>query len=220
MSNAIPSNTIQRNEFNPLSSASSPGGLTLSNQKLRLLRPDLYGIGGSFRRFFGRLGLGFCQRSFIAQQLQLGDSRAAMVISTKPLLISAYTDELDCVAILELPDVITPIYELKVGTRLLTVNFYGSDNQIQPDLIPGQGNTRRWEMFMPLVADFVSGDYERIRLHKQRISEAEWQMAYYLGLQYRQQRPGWVRFGLPMLSAIAAERPKRHEVHKSVYERQ
>ena len=40
----------------------------------------------------------------MAEHLEHGDSRAAIVISTDPeLLIAAYTDELDCIAMLRLP---------------------------------------------------------------------------------------------------------------------
>ena len=60
----------------------------------------------------------------IAEHLEHGDSRAAIVVSTDPeLLIAAYTDELDCVAMLRLPkEPLVSKYSLLRGSRLLTVN--------------------------------------------------------------------------------------------------
>ena len=45
------------------------------------------------------------QRTYLKEQLLHGDSRAAVVVSVDPLLlVAAYTDELDCVALLRFPD--------------------------------------------------------------------------------------------------------------------
>ena len=62
----------------------------------------------------------------IAEHLEHGDSRAAIVVSTYPaLLIAAYTDELACVAMLRLPkEPLVSKYSLLRGSRLLTVNTY------------------------------------------------------------------------------------------------
>ncbi len=218
MSNTIPYNSFKNKDMFQ-SGAVAPGQLTLSDQKLRMMRPDLYGIGGYWQRFISKLGIGFCQRMFVMNQLMTGDCRAAMVISLNPLLVAAFTDEIDCIAMLEFPDLIIPTYQLQIGTRLLTVNFYTDAFQMQSDLIPGQDNKKRWQMFFPLVADFVSGDYEKIRQHKARINEEEWQKTYYLGLEYRQHKPGLVRFGLPVICGLEAPPPAPHEATRSIYQR-
>src|SRR5262249_13829871 len=91
-------------------SASDPGGVSVSHKKLRLLRPDLYGLRGLVHRVRSGLGYGFPQRVYIEEQLQHGDSRAAVVVLTKPLLVAAYTDELDCVALLRFPEYLVEDY--------------------------------------------------------------------------------------------------------------
>jgi len=85
-------------------SASDAGQITLSHDKLRVLRPDLYGLRGLWKSILSVLRVGWPQRIYIEEQLQNGDSRAAVVVATFPLLIAAYTDELDCVAMLRFPD--------------------------------------------------------------------------------------------------------------------
>src|SRR5688500_1910536 len=123
--------------------ASHPGGFELSQEKLRILQSDLYGpfawIG--WYRYDGKL---LSRRSFwltrIEEQLLFGDSRAAVVITTSPLLIAAYTDEIDCVVLLRFSDRFVSEYDLKPGSRLLTVNSYAySDGSYESDLKPGLG---------------------------------------------------------------------------------
>ena len=60
------------------------------------------------------------------------------MISIEPkILIAAYTDELDCVAMLEFPKEPLREYSLSVGSRLLTVNVYERKNKTDSDLIRG-----------------------------------------------------------------------------------
>ena len=114
-----------------------------------------------------------------------GDAQAGIVISLRPLLVAAYSDEFDAVVILDMPDWLTPAYQLQPGTRLLTCCMYSDDNDVQGDIIPGPSCTRRHQIFMPIVADFASADYGRIRQLKEKITEDTWHKAWYLGLTYR-----------------------------------
>ena len=175
--------------------ALSPGQLTLSDGKLRALRPDLYTLGQRLREM---VGLEFPQRTYLSEQLQHGDSRAAVVLATDPLLVAAYTDELDCVAILKFPEELVEEYRLQVGTKLLTVNTYRSQPEIDADLIPGPKATRNCSGFNPLIADFVSDDAERLKTRKKEISKEEWQRTYHLGREYIKARPGVARDGRPV----------------------
>ena len=175
--------------------APSPGRLTLSDGKLRALRPDLYTLGQRLREL---VGLEFPQRTYLREQLQHGDSRAAVVLATDPLLVAAYTDELDCVAILKFPVELVAEYRLQAGTKLLTVNTYRSEPEIDADLIPGPNATRNCSGFNPLIADFVSDDAERLKTRKQEIAKEEWQRTYRLGREYIKVRPGVARDGRPV----------------------
>ena len=95
-----------------VSYATDPGQLTLSDAKLRVLRPDLYDLGQRLREL---VGLEFPQRTYLREQLQNGDSRAAVVLSPDPLLVAAYTEELDCVAVLKFPTELAEEYHLQAG---------------------------------------------------------------------------------------------------------
>jgi hypothetical protein len=186
------------------STASDPGMIRLSDAKLRLLRPDLYGFEGwwkSIRRRFGSKESD--QRTYIERQLQRGDSRAAVVISVSPLLIAAYTDEMDCIAMLRFSDDFTHRYSLTPGSRLLTVNFYGQ-HRGETDLIHGQGDTGNWSWFHPVIADFVTDDLDRLRTRKNEIEEAEWERCGALGRRYAEIRPKMARDGRPVFADHSA----------------
>jgi hypothetical protein len=72
----------------------------------------------------------------VATHLDRGDARAALVAAITPdVLVAAYTDELDCVAMLRFPQELVDIYDLEVGTRLIT-QFLSEDrlrNRSRPD---------------------------------------------------------------------------------------
>ena len=135
--------------------ASDPGRVALSHPKLRELRPDLYGLPGAVQSVLGMLRLTVPQKGIIEEALLHGDSRAAVVVSLSPLMVAAYTDELDCVALLRFPDALVQRYGLREGTRLLTVNLYGEDVESSisrsPDSAGGCGRRggRRWAGGLP-----------------------------------------------------------------------
>src|SRR5687767_13892162 len=106
-------------------SASDPGQINLSIPRLRRLRPDLFGKGAVWHAMMVFLSIEpFPHKRHIREQLAAGDSRAAVVMKINPLLVAAYTDELDCVAILRFDDSLVAEFDLTPGTRLLTVNTY------------------------------------------------------------------------------------------------
>lgn len=184
--------------------ATDPGQITLSHDKLRVLRPDLYGIAGiwtSLRVLFRR---DWSHREYVEKQLQNGDSRAAVVISTVPLRIAAYTDEFDCIAMLRFPNDFVRQYRLSVGSRLLTVNYYSDSPTYDADLILGPQMIRRWTGFHPLIADFLTEDFERLQARKKQIAETEWQRAQVMGTNYITIRPGVARDGRPVYARIPA----------------
>jgi hypothetical protein len=178
--------------------ASDPGRVRLSRNRLHQLFPLgwldslLCRISGRLRRF----------EEMLDEHLQRGDSRAALVVSTAPLLIAAYTDELDCVAILRYPDELVRTHQLSVGSRLLTVNTYCGGDRIAWDLEPGPKNQHRWVNFYPVIADFLSDDRERIQRRKAEILEEEWVRCRGMGNFYLHTRPGYSRDGSPHFSMV------------------
>ena len=173
----------------PNTRASDAVGVTVDDAKLKALCPGLYG-------FWGALLKG-SELARLKEHVQLGDSRAAMVMWLDPLLVAAYTDELDCVAMLKFPQSLVAQYGLKVGMPLLTVNVYPTGRNQAGDLTPGPQNFGRYPNMWPIIAEFVSSDYPRIEARKQGIAREEWERCWAMGSAYLQQRPGLFRDGTP-----------------------
>lgn len=187
--------------------ASDPGQIKLSLSKFRILRPDLFGLSGiliSIRKFFRG---GLPERVYAEEHLQFGDSRAAVVITAAPLLIAAYTDELDCIAMLRFPDEFIHTYKLSPGDRLLTVNTYKDDSEYDSDLIIGPKMLNRWSGFYPLIADFLTEDQKRLAERQSQINEKEWRRAEKMGRDYLKRYPGVARDGRPVYSSYPAAIP-------------
>ena len=182
------------------SAASDPGKVKLAPGRLSLfprpLRERLVAWLGEDR---------FAAR--ISEHLTVGDSRAAVVVSMSPLLVAAYTDELDCVVVLSFPEPFAQRFKLAVGDRLLTVNTYAPGQNVFPDLTPGPASFRRYENFYPLIADFLSDDAARIDARKAAIDEAEWQRCVTLAREYLALRPGLRRDGSPFQSFRPSKAP-------------
>jgi hypothetical protein len=155
-----------------------------------------------------KTGWAFPQRDYLAGHLRRGDARAAVVVSSEPLLVAAYSDDLDAVAVLRFPAGLAEAHGLRVGSRLLAVNSYRRGRGIDPDLTPGPGRAGAWTGFMPVVAEFVSDDAETIEAHKRRIADAEWRRAGDLGREYLRLRPGVARDGRPIDCAVPAQVPE------------
>lgn len=184
--------------------ASDPGGVRLSHRRLRRLRADLYGFQGLLLSLQERFANAHSIKIHLAEHLMHGDSRAAVVMQTDPLLVAAYTDELDCVAILRFPAAMVEEFRLREGDRLLTVNTYGHLDAVAADLTAGPGDFCRLQNFHPIIADFVSDDAGRIDERKREIAEAEWGRVASLGREYLSVRPGVMRDGRPGFAAVPA----------------
>lgn len=177
-----------------------PWGFRLSSAKLKTIRPDMFGI----RAILIKLPLVQLQRVCIKEHLLNGDSRAAVVVRTAPLLIAAYSDDLDCVAMLRFPDALGADYGLAVGSRLITANTYSMSADCDTDLIPGPLRCAPWTKFNPLIADFISDDVTRLDARKSQISESEWERAAALGEAYLSSKPNLTRDGRPIFAARPA----------------
>ncbi len=180
--------------------ASDPLSLRLSHKKLRSLNPGLYGA----RSLLRRLTTGYTLKDVIAEHVFRGDSQPAVVVSTQPLLVTAYTDELDCVVLLKFNEQLTFEYELRVRSRLITINTYFPKPPYQKDLIIGKNQLNRWFGVYPIIADFVSDDNDRIEARKSAIKEREWEFTYDLGEAYMSEHPNVFRDGRPEYSFRSA----------------
>jgi hypothetical protein len=163
--------------------ASDPGRIDISHIKMSQFHPELYQQGdlnspskysATEQRFWN---------THHAEHLLCGDSRAAMVASIEPLLVAAYTDELDCIAMLRFPDDLVREYELNIYQKLLTVNLYRY-GQTVADLENGPASYHRYGNFTPFIAEFLSDDRMQIEHRKTQILEAEWRRTQRLARIY------------------------------------
>ena len=193
-------------QMNQQSKASDPVRIRLDRSKLRRLCPEYFaGTGGNpFEWLDARLGKRAASVFLVDDQLTHGDSRAAVVVSVSPLLIAAYSDELDCIALLRFPDELVPEYDLRLFSRLLTVNRYMIGGPVVPDLEVGPLALNRYVNFQPFIAEFLSADTERIRARKAKIGEEEWRRAITLGRRYLDEHGTRARDGRPASCMIPA----------------
>jgi len=191
--------TLDDNTF-----ATNPGKITISHKKLRLLHPDLYGLRAAIVRWGLRVNGHVPALVYLEEHMLYGDSRAAVVLSTDPLLVAAYTDEFDCVALLRFPAKIGETCSPRVGQWLLTVNTYKRQTTRDADLVMGPKMMDRWSGFHPIIADFISDDEARIASRIEEIGNEEFQRALALGKAYVTQFPGRARDGRPVYAQFPA----------------
>jgi hypothetical protein len=201
--------TIDHNTF-----ASSPGKVRLSRHKLSLLQPEMDSLIRWLRLLMKTPIYPGRSRwlKHIEEHLWYGDSRAAVVVRTSPLLVAAYTDELDCVAILHFDDRFAKDYDLQIGSRLLTVNTYYNSDAFAGDLRRGPAASGRWGNFAPFIADFLSDDLDRIQERKNEISDSEWDTTEEHGKRWLYDCAFSPREGAPLLCGLAGKSTGRTEV--------
>lgn len=165
--------------------ASDPGRLALDRKLLRQIEPELRGPRlEHWKNRDRQQGTSRVAGSYdaIADHLQKGDTRAAIVLEVEPsVLVAAYTDELDCVAVLEFPSEVAERFRLEPGGRLVTVNYYMQRDEVERDLESGPDDTGRFQNFHPLIGSFLSSDRRRLRELEAAIPEEEWDRAQQFG---------------------------------------
>lgn len=181
--------------------ASDPGGLSIDPDRLRRLSPSLFGLSGL-------LPANVARRTSLTRHVRIGDTRAAVVVAVEPLVVAAYSDDFDAVVLLRFDPGPTDL-DLQVGTRLLTVNTFGNDGPVAPDIARGPLASTGWSHVHPVIADFVCprSELDRVERRKQAIREDEWQRTAFLGRQYLATRPGQLRDGAPHLARRPARNP-------------
>jgi len=112
--------------------ATTPGGVSVSTKKLKMMRPDLYGLKALVSI------LAWYEKKYIKENLKYGDSQPAIVMSKKPLVVAAYSEDIDCVALLKFPDEYAEMYNLDIKSRLISINTYWQEETFQNDILPGQ----------------------------------------------------------------------------------
>ena len=174
----------------------NPGLFAVSHRLLRRLRPDWYGLRARLAQWrHDRRGT-FSARDYVVEHLWLGSIQAAVVVSADPGRVAAYSDLLDCVAMLDVPGWLTFLHGLAVGDRLLTVNYY-SYGPPHDDLDFGVGRSSDRTGFGPLIADFLTEDRARLAERKAALPERFWRRTEELGRAYLRTRPNDWRSVIP-----------------------
>ena len=180
-----------------------PAALTLADDRLRHLRPDLY---RPVQRLREAVGLSFPWRTHVAEQLDHGDANAAVVVAVAPLRVAAYSAMLDRVALLAFADDLGLVeeFDLEPGTALVTANGYGRDPVPDADLFLSADHPGPWTGLQPLIGDFVSDDDDRLAALRALIPDAEYRRARRLGERYLRAYPHLARDGRPLYCLTAA----------------
>jgi hypothetical protein len=188
------------------SEASDPGGIRLDRAKLRRLCPEYFVEAGGkpLARLDARLGRRAAGIFLVDDQLRYGDARAAVAVSLAPLLVAAYSDEMDCIALLRFPDELVAEHGLHLFSRLLTVNRTLIGGPVAPDLEVGPLGHDGYVNFQPFIAEFLSSDTGRIRERKAKITEEEWRRAVSLGRRSMDKHGTRARDGRPASCLIPA----------------
>ena len=160
---------MKKSYLDPSTSAENAGGVHLSKKKFKQIRDDFMKVPFLKRSAYNK------QYERINQYLAYGDTQPAIVISTNPLTISAYSDEMDAVLLLCFPNELVKQYDLKKGTRLVTSNVYRTGNRIVRDIIAGDGYMERYINFTPMVQLFLSDQEEYVRERTHLFEEERWQ---------------------------------------------
>ncbi|MDE6789775.1 MAG: hypothetical protein K2J47_10720 [Ruminococcus sp.] len=162
----------------PNTYAENAGNVSLSETKFAQVRDDILKV--SF------LGKSQYNSNFerINDFMLNGDTQPAVVYSVNPLIISAYSDEMDGVVFLEFPDQLTEMYNLQKGTRLVTSNVYKYGNKAVKDIKVGAGYLKRYSDFTPIVQLFLTDRENYVRRRTMLFGEEVWDMVNRLTEEY------------------------------------
>ncbi|MBR1433444.1 MAG: hypothetical protein IJ585_19810, partial [Ruminococcus sp.] len=122
---------MEINYVDPNTAAENAGNVLPSREKFDYIRDELLHVKGFKKVYFNK------QFNRLGGYLMNGDTQPAVVVSLSPLIISAYSDEMDGVLFLKFPDALADMYGLSVGARLVTSNIYIPGNKPVKDVYAG-----------------------------------------------------------------------------------
>lgn len=162
----------------PNTYAENSGNVELSKRKFAQVRDDILELSVLEK---SRYNSNFeCINEFMMK----GDTQPAIVYSVNPLIISAYSDEMDGVVFLEFPDRLAEIYNLYVGMRLVTSNVYAYGFSIAKDITVGNGYLKRYTDFTPIVQLFLAKDEDYVMRRTELFNDKIWERVKYLTENY------------------------------------
>ena len=170
--------------------AGDPGKLILSDEKYEKIA-QILNLNNYDLKVFNK------KKKLIKEHIKYGDTQPAIVVSVDPLIISSYTDEIDCVVMLKYPNEFVSIYDLKIGDRLVTVNqYYPKLNfNYAPDLIPGEHASKYWRDVIPVVGLFVCENEEYCKRKVRLFESKDWDILQEKTINYLKEKPNVSRNG-------------------------
>ena len=135
------------------------------------------------------------QIEFVSRTLFYGDTQPAVILSTNPLQIAAYSDEMDAVIVLSFPPEFVEKYNLVPGMRLTTSNMYFTGNEIAKDIFVGKNYCNHYVDFVPIVQLFLGKKDDKILAKTELFSEETWSRVMDQAQEYLREHPNFCRDG-------------------------
>ena len=169
--------------------AFNPGLFELNKKKLKALRPQIFGLR------LGQKNIDTWQNVYT--QLNDGDIQPALVMSTKPLLVACYADDMDAVAMLCFPEKLGRKMGWTAGRQLIVTAAYNNPfMKANKDLDCGPRNSGKFKAYGPIIADLYTDNTERLERKKREIPLEMWAYVEAQARQYMANHPGMARNGL------------------------
>jgi hypothetical protein len=191
--------------------ASDPVQVPLSERRLSAMHLEFIGWVRRFRHWRKPELAESESLVLIANRLWHGDTNPAVVLTTKPLVIAAFSWDLDAVVLLTTAQQsLVEEFHLRPGSRLISANTYGhwTDDEGRevdaPDIVAGPESTGEWSNFFPLIADFYTDRPDILAQHAARIEDSEWQRVEALGHEALERSGGRGRLLHPCLGWLPA----------------
>lgn len=132
---------------------------------------------------------------FVMRSLLYGDTQPALVVSVDPLLIAAYSDEMDAVVMLRFPKEFAEKYNLSIGSRLTTSNVYFTGDQFAKDIFIGENYCHRYIDFVPIVQLFIGKHDNKIMEKVNLFGDDMWKLVTEKANEYINDHPDLYRDG-------------------------
>jgi hypothetical protein len=160
---------------------------------------QFYGcVGAPVGWLLGLMGAG-TELSRLQEHARNGDCQPAVVIALNPVVVAAYADELDDVALLRFNEPFIAKLGLTVGTCLISANAYfdQTGRTHANDIMKGERSHGRYVNFHPVILNFITRNGNLLEQLRAQIPQEAWERAYELGAKKLAAHPHLLRYGSP-----------------------
>jgi hypothetical protein len=188
--------------------AETPARVEIDPKLALRFQRQFYGcVGAPVGWLLGMLGAG-TELGRLSEHAQNGDCQPAVVIALNPVVVAAYADELDDVALLRFDEPFIAKLGLTVGNCLISANAYfdQTGRTHASDIIEGERSHGRYVNFHPVILNFITRDGNLLEQLRSRIPQEAWERAYELGVKKLAAHPDRLRYGSPFRAMEAVRR--------------